>query len=269
MEEYTLFCDESSSTGKIFTDFFGGCIVKESMIPQIVADLEAKKIELGITAEIKWTKVSEDYVEKYIELIKVFFKYVRSGDIRVRIMFRKTANQYAHDDRPAKAERYTKLYYQFLRNSFGFNAPAAFTGEYYVHFLLDELPTRKDQADKFKDYLCALPNTIRMMESGLHIRKRDIGEVKSHDHVIMQCVDVILGSMNFKLNKLDRVIPEGQKRRGKKTVAKEKVYKHILSEIRSIHPRFNIGVSTNARGYKYPHWSSPYEHWEFIPYEIK
>lgn len=73
--------------------------------------------------------------------------------------------------------------------------------------------------------------------------------------------------MHFRLNKLNRAIPEGKTRRGKKTIAKEKLYNAILEEIQTIHPRFNIGVSTGARNYAYPYWESPYEHWCFIPYE--
>ena len=40
----------------------------------------------------------------------------------------------------------------------------------------------------------------------------------------------------------------GQAGPGKRTIAKEKLYKYILSEIRTIHPGFNIGVKTGARG---------------------
>lgn len=107
-----------------------------------------------------------------------------------------------------------------------------------------------------------------MRNSGLHIRKRDIGEVKSHDHILLQCTDVILGAMNFKLNGLNKVIPEGCSRRGKRTIAKEKLYKEILNEVETIHTNFNIGVSTSARGYEEPHWTSPYEHWKFVPYQV-
>ena len=71
-----------------------------------------------------------------------------------------------------------------------------------------------------------------------------IGEVRSHDHVLLQCVDVILGAMFFRLNRLHLQIPAGASRRGKRTIAKEKLYKYILSEIRTIHPGFNIGVKS-------------------------
>lgn len=196
-------------------------------------------------------------------MIRLFFDYVRSGDIHIRIMFRKKANQRTVGDGTSKDDRYFKLYYQFLKHAFGFRTPASHTDEYYVHFLLDELPDHSAEADRFKDYLCDLPQTADMQGTGMKIRKRDIGEVKSHDHVVLQCTDIVLGAMFFRLNRLHEVKPEGARTRGKRTIAKEKLYKTIQQEIAKIHPRFNIGVSTGAHGLEYPHWDSPYEHWEF------
>lgn len=264
--EYILYCDESSTKGEKYSDFFGGSIVEASKLNAIERELNEKKQSLNINAEVKWTKVTGNYVNKYCELIHLFFDYVRNGDIKVRIMFRKNSDQYRPGEQPIKDERYFKLYYQFIKNSFGFRTDKSITGEYYVHLFLDELPDHSSKANEFKRYLCELPNTQDMRGSGLHIRKRDIGEVKSHDHIILQCTDVILGAMNFRLNELNKVIPEGETRRGKKTIAKEKLYKSILAEIKTVHGDFNIGVSTGRRGRKDPHWTSPYEHWKFIPY---
>ena len=131
---------------------------------------------------------------------------------------------------------------------------------------MDELPDQSASAGAFKDYLCRLPNVLAQKNTGLNIRKRDIGEVKSHDHVLLQCVDVVLGAMYFRLNNLHLSKEPGQRYRGKRTRAKASVYKCIHDEICKVHPRFNIGVSTGAHGFEYPHWNSPYEHWEFKPY---
>jgi len=240
-------------------------LVSASKETHISAALNAKKQELNLNGEIKWTKISENYVEKYCDMIRLFFDYVRSGDIRVRIMFRKTKNQYAPDERPIKAERYFKLYYQFIKHAFGFATDVKVTGNYYVHILMDELPDRTEKANDFKRYLCEMPTYRDFEHSGMHIRERDIAEVHSHDHVLLQCVDIVLGAMQFRLNNLHKAIPDGEHRRGKKTIAKEKVSRCISEEIYSIHPRFNIGISTGDRGMQYPHWESPYEHWEFIP----
>lgn len=261
--EYILYCDESSDKGSLYVDFYGGSIVRADKLPEIEVALNAKKEELNLHGEIKWSKVTAQYLERYQEMIHLFFEYVRSGDIHVRIMFRKKTNQRTAGDGMSKDDRYFKLYYQFLKHAFGFRTPTAYTGVYHVHFLLDELPDHSAEADRFKNYLCDLPQTADLRGTGLQIRKRDIGEVKSHDHVVLQCTDIILGAMFFRLNNLHLVKQEGARTRGKRTIAKEKLYKTIQKEIATIHPNFNIGVSTGAHGRDYPHWNSPYEHWVF------
>ena len=80
---------------------------------------------------------------------------------------------------------------------------------------------------------------------------------------------VVMGAIQFRLNNHHTEIPDGKHRRGKRTIAKEKLYKTILSEICTIHPNFNIGTSTGSRGYQNPHWESPYEHWLFEPSAFK
>jgi hypothetical protein len=131
---------------------------------------------------------------------------------------------------------------------------------------LDVLPDKHGKRNEFKDFIHSMPETLDFQDSEIVIRSRDIIEVDSKNHVLLQCIDIVLGAMNFKLNGFDKIKPEGQLHRGKRTIAKEKLYKHIQKRICEIHPNFNIGVSTSSRGYSNPHWESPYEHWKFKAY---
>ena len=49
-----------------------------------------------------------------------------------------------------------------------------------------------------------------------------------------------------------------------KCLIKHKLYKHINSKIREIHPGFNIGESTGI-SFKEERWRLPYSHWSFNP----
>ena len=100
--EYICYCDESSSYGEKYSDFFGGCIVRADRLHQIEQALNNKKTELNLHGEVKWTKITEPYKEKYCELIRMFFQFIQTGDIKVRIMFRKTENQYSPEIDPLK-----------------------------------------------------------------------------------------------------------------------------------------------------------------------
>ena len=56
--EYIIYCDESVSDGKYYTDFFGGVLVRNTHIDAIREALDAKKQELNLSGEIKWVKVT-------------------------------------------------------------------------------------------------------------------------------------------------------------------------------------------------------------------
>jgi hypothetical protein len=96
------------------------------------------------------------------------------------------------------------------------------------------------------------------------IKREDITEVRSHDHVLMQCLDIVLGSMSFRLNDKHKEKPAGAYRRGKRTIAKERLYREILAEIRKIRPGFNVGMSTKLNSLQ-ERWEKPYLHWAFVP----
>jgi len=212
-------------------------------------------------------KGHENYLEKYIEMLTLFFSFVKNGNIKIRIMFR------SNDDIPSnhltrnEDEKYFKLYYQFIKNAFGFRYLNCGTEPVYIRIYVDQLPDNKEKCSKFKQFLTDMPKTSDFSNSSIRIRDGDVAEVNSHDHVLLQCLDVVLGAMFFKLNHLNKAIPVGQKKRGKRTVAKEKLYKHINMQINSIFPHFNIGENTGSWGESYPnyYWKHPYRHWKFKP----
>ncbi|WP_146006606.1 hypothetical protein [Bradyrhizobium forestalis] len=91
----------------------------------------------------------------------------------------------------------------------------------------------------------------------------DIVEVSSHKHDILQCLDVILGAMNFRLTRKHKDKHDGKTRRSAKTLAKLRVYNHINKRIREIYPNFNIGITTGHGGDRTNRWNHPYRHWNF------
>lgn len=100
--EYILYCDESIDTDTKYGDFFGGCIISSSDLHPVVDALEKCKKENNLLQEIKWTKVTENYLQKYQNVIRLFFSFVRQGKIKVRIMFRSMENQYVSESKEDK-----------------------------------------------------------------------------------------------------------------------------------------------------------------------
>lgn len=259
---YIIYCDESSDKGPKYCDFFGGCIINSEDEHEIRSALEAKKKELNLNNEIKWTRVTGPYLQKYIEVIDLFFEFVKAGKVKVRIMFRKADDgMERHTGSPAD-DKYFKLYYQFIKHSFGLMTIPEECSPARIILYLDTLPDKHGIREDFKEFIAGMPDTKDFEGSDISIRMRDIIEVDSKEHVLLQCTDIILGAMHFRLNGYNKQTQPETGRRGKRTIAKEKLFKHIQEKIWEIYPRLNIGVSTAQHG-ENSHWNSPYEHWCF------
>lgn len=101
-------------------------------------------------------------------------------------------------------------------------------------------------------------------KANIHIRESDICEIDSSEHLMLQFMDLILGSICFRLNNKHKIKDGTTNRRGKRTIVKEKLYKYINSKIRELHPGFNIGESTGISQIE-ERWTLPYSHWSFKP----
>lgn len=180
-------------------------------------------------------------------------------------MFTQNINRIEHrkyDDENS----YFMLYYQFVKHAFGLRfcnpGPKQVAT---VSVLLDDAPDTKEKLENFRSYLSTLSDYAVFQSARVRIAKEDLAEVDSRHHILLQAVDVVLGAMNFRLNEFHKEIPLGKRYRGKRTRAKERVYKHINARIRDIHPGFNIGVSTSRASGRHLMWSHPYRHWCFVP----
>lgn len=265
--EYIVYCDESNSNGPKFSDFFGGCIVSGKDWHLVEDTLEAKKKELNLFGELKWTKVTAQYLERYIEIVDLFFNFLQDGKVKVRIMFRSNTDQPTSSAVRHSDDKYFKLYYQFLKHAFGIKDIPATEEDIFMRIYLDQLPDTREKCEEFKKFVQRLPLFWNSGRTGgkLRIRKGDVADVCSHDHVLLQCTDIVLGAMYFRLNDLHLEKSAGSRCRGKRTIAKEKLYKHINKRICEILPHFNIGISTGTREYQNATWELPYSHWKFVP----
>lgn len=268
-QEFIIFCDESDKNGKHYSNFYGGLIINSKDYEKIRQEMSLFCNEINLHGEIKWSKVSEAYLEKYMFVVNKLFEYIQTGAIKIRIMF--THNIFIPENLTPeeKEEAYTRLYYQFLKHSFGLPFVPQECAPINLKIYIDDLPETKDRCDRFKSHLVSLSKTNSFKRVPINIRKENVTEIDSKKHIFLQLIDLVLGAMTFRLNDKHLEKPLGQFRRGKRTVAKEKLYKHILTNIKALEPQaiyknFNIGLST--RDYpKENRWHLPYKHWIFVP----
>lgn len=263
--EFVVYTDESDKDGKYFSNFYGGALVRSTDLREVIERLEASKRRLNLFQEVKWQKVTANYLQKYVELMGEFFDLVAADKIKVRIMF--TQNRFVPKGLTPEQRRigYYLLYFQFLKHAFGLPFANRVSSPISVRLNLDQLPNNREQNATFKGYVLGLNLNPRFRAARVGFRADQIAEVRSHDHVLMQCLDVALGAICFRLNDKHKDKPAGERIRGKKTIAKEKLYKFLLGRIRGIRPGFNIGDTTGKDGDWSNLWNHSYRHWKFIP----
>lgn len=261
MVNLLVYSDESELKGEFYSNFYGALIVDFNQLVNINRDLEEYKSSLGLTGELKWNKINYHRRELYVDYINYFFDhYIKQGKAKVRILFTQNRHEYTgiscSDD-----EKYYKLYYQLLKNGLGL-----FYHDYkepvYLRFYVDRLPFRS-KSKEFKNYIASLSSNYFSNKS-IIIKEEDITEIDSQEHILLQSLDIILGAVQFRLNRKHeyREIP------GKipsRTKAKLEVYKAINQKIKDMKSNFNIGLSTGTAGDIKKRWDDHYRHWLFVP----
>jgi hypothetical protein len=190
---------------------------------------------------------------------------VASGRLKVRIMFRQNAHRPRHLENSQLGMQYFLLYYQFVKHAFGFEQIIPIQTGTRLRLYFDNFPETGEKVARFKGFLLGLDKNKKWEDARIILLPENITEVNSCDHELMQCLDIVLGAMSFRLNDKHKIILPGNRIRGKRTRAKEKLYKTILIEIRKIKPGFNIGVSTRFPPGVGGKWNAPYLHWKFRP----
>lgn len=256
--EYVIYADESERRGRHYSNFFGGVLLRSGDLERVNGILGAAKDTQNLHREIKWTRVTANYLEKYKAIIRAFFDLVQDGTLKVRIMF--TANRLvAMNLTPQQMENeYFMLYYQFLKHAFGLQYAPANSYPIGLRLYLDDLPDTAEKAAVFKGHIEALQRTS-LLRGRIRIRRDQIAEIGSHHHVVLQCLDVVLGAMHFRLNKKHLVKPPHSRTRGKRTIAKDLLFKYINRIIRNIYPNFNVSISTGCQENE-DVWKHPYRH---------
>lgn len=240
-------------------------MVRSADLENIIGLLNTVKNELNLQNEVKWQRVTEQYLEKYIILMDRFFDLIESDKVKIRIMFTQNYHVPTGLTKDHRENEYHILYYLFIKNAFGLIYSNNSDQNIGIRINLDQLPDNKEKNDKFKSYIHSLNSNPKFKQAKLQIKEDQIAEVDSKHHVILQCLDIVLGSMAFRLNDKHKEKAPGSSRRGKRTIAKEKLYKHINLRIRKIYPNFNIGSTTGRRNGAMSQWEDPYRHWKMVP----
>lgn len=263
--ELVIFGDESTKAGPIYSNFFGGAAVESHHLAEVEERLNGIRESVRLTAEVKWQKVTAQYLDRYVAFVDEVFDLLEERKLKMRVMFTQNIFVATGLERYHYENQFQILYYHFVKHAFGLQHASDGVTPVRVRFYLDKLPVPPHEASIFKAFIHSLERDRVIRRARILIPLDQIAEVDSHDHVTLQAVDVVLGAMQFRLNHRHREKPPGERIRGKKTRAKEALYKHINRRIQVLYPNFNIGVTTGHPNGREDRWNHPYRHWKFVP----
>ena len=147
--EYILYTDESAADGKYYSDFYGGALVRSRDLETTISILQNRKLHLNLFNEIKWQKVTANYLGKYVEMMDLFFDLVQQDKVKLRIMFTQNCHVPIGLSREQREQRYFVLYYQFIKHAFGLQYAAIEHGPSHLRLNLDQMPGNKERAAQF------------------------------------------------------------------------------------------------------------------------
>jgi hypothetical protein len=188
---YLIYCDESDKKGAHFSNFYGGALVSSDDRQDVERILSEKKTSLNLLKEIKWQYITENYKNKYIEFIDLYFTLIATGRIKVRIMFTQNMFRPRGLTHEHVINEYFILYYFFIKRAFGLShCNPGSIDRIYISLLLDQIPHNSDSIERFKRYLLRLNSSAAFQHSRVHINQGGISNVNSKEHVILQGLDI-------------------------------------------------------------------------------
>ncbi|WP_299321707.1 DUF3800 domain-containing protein [uncultured Gemella sp.] len=182
-----IYCDESChlENDKQKAMVIGGISCPNSYRHIVYKDIQNIKLKHHLPyIEIKWTKVSESKIEFYKELIKYFFNNELLSFRAVVIPDKKQLNHSKYSQ--THDEFYYKTYYYLLRKLMNNNDK--------LNVYLDIKDTRSNQKiKKLKEILNNYTHNTNL---------KNIQHVRSHENVILQLTDLLIGATSYKNRKL-------------------------------------------------------------------
>lgn len=200
---FNIYCDESCHIPNDHKDYMllGSISCAFPQIKRHTKRIEELKKAHNFYAEIKWSNVSKSKIKFYLDLIDYFF----DTDLRFRAIGIKK-EQIKCDDLNAFDDFYYKMYYQLL------------------NYKIDTLDHYNVYLD-IKDTLSA--QKVRRLKEVLNVKYgvfRNVQNILSHESLLMQLADFIMGAISYNLNDKD-------KRNEAKVAIIERIKKHLPTPV--------------------------------------
>jgi len=233
LEEYNIYCDESCHLEHDHQPVMviGAVWVPKPKVKKISKDIKEIKKNYNARGELKWAKVSPSKIDFYRKIVNYFFE---NPNLHFRCIVVSNKERLNHEffNKGSHDSFYYKMYFYLLRE--------ILKPDKIYNIYLDIKDTRSNwKIQKLREIL--LTNFYDF--EGKMIRK--IQHIRSHESVILQLADFLLGAVSYRARNL-----QGNK-------AKIEVVQAIESFAAQ-----SLNIST-------PPWEEKFNIFVFTPKEVK
>ncbi len=185
--DFEVYCDESRQdliAQKQSNKFFliGGLWLPATLKDQIKKDIKNLRDKYSVKGEVKWNKVSPSKIRFYCSLVDLFLSH--EDKLRFRCIVIDSGNvdlKWHNDD---KELGFYKFYYQLLHN---------WISDFNSYTVFCDTKTNRDPS-RLKEL------TYCLRASNLSSDVNFVQALPSHEVVLIQFVDVLLGAVSAKIN---------------------------------------------------------------------
>lgn len=236
MPLYHIYCDESSTTTGRFM-VIGGIIFPSIASADIQRGMSNKKDSLGLLHEIKWDTISNNNVDRYIELFKYFYYLTQAGKICFKAI---VVDKSKYDNKKhinIKDTPFYKMYFQLLYHKF-----CKLWYKQNKNSLFAIFPDEKSSNISLLDLKSYLNKTIRNYLGGGTVVTEIIPQV-SENSIVIQIIDLFIGAMTYYLN--------GHMSKPEASKAKKKFIQAIQEEFKTD----NFCLNTTLKEQRFEIWN--------------
>jgi hypothetical protein len=256
-----------------YWSFFGGIFAPKQDADRLDTKLHAIRDGHRYRREIKWSDLSPQWLPLYIDLVNELFVHLTNHDVRYRQAFRDRSVVFvppvgAPQDSILDVE--FKLYYQFIKHSFGLKyLPLAQGGFDKIILRLDTHSSQKHRS-RFKEFAEGLPRLLGRTDLEI-----DCTHHCSTKLIRIQMCDVLAGAAGSYGNKFHDKRATGQRGMTEYQKCRHTLARHIYNKMRNLNNltrgknAFNWFESTGRDGNPKNALLHKIRIWKFIPSHYK
>ncbi len=210
--------------------FLGGIFGTQPDLDKLDTDLRQIIGKYGINGEVKWSKISEQNIDCYIDLVNCFMAHVNQGRVKYRQTFLDRSYKWLprHGEIPlTELEVQFRIYYQFLKHSFGLRYLPNPTGSLVKILIHLDDHSSNSEKEGLRRFASNLPAQLDRPELDVQV-----SFLNSAKNMRLQICDLMMGAAGSHGNKMRLRRKPGKRGQTPKQRVRDRFCRHVYNMLR-------------------------------------